>query len=478
MEYPMEVELLSLSQASEVHLKDDIGFASLSQLETLIDGNDAQRDSDQYHSSTSLVDYSTAVVKKFPQNMYYHTDVFFPSGESIAPSPYGELYPFPVSINPHGQTQISEPAVNQLCLRARAHRLEASLATFRSTLPEHSPSVLQFMEDLANTYYDLGNYALSHQWWKHIVSVRENFRPHESPKVVSAMLQLLCVMRRHAPSLRDLKTLEDEIQARLEENFSLEHDLAFEFLDYKVATLNDMKQFSESEELCRRMLQIALTRLGPKHRNAVASIGLLGQTISRKLKTQSNRQPGVPKRPNAAMAGAVHLSRTAVQLYTEIGSLLDRKGLVLTNRLLAVFRLAGDYEGASHLSEIMSERCRIASGKNHTMTLRYLAELGASYRRLERYEESVAALQQVLELQNPDTSKLDTAWRHEELGTALRGLNRFEEAARHLEIVLAIYWEQFGVLDQGEAHKNKKTIYLNTPFSPGSLQLILACDRY
>jgi len=87
-------------------------------------------------------------------------------------------------------------------------------------------------------------------------------------------------------------------------------------------------------------------------------------------------------------------------------------------------------------------------GESHPKTLRYMAELGASYRNQGRFAKSVEVLKTVFRFQNPDGPRLDIIWRNEELGMALRGLGSYHEASVYLGKSFYEYLPLVGATDE------------------------------
>ncbi|KAH8592418.1 hypothetical protein B0O99DRAFT_629668 [Bisporella sp. PMI_857] len=447
--FPSTIEPLDLSEpaaAPSVKIAESRAHSQFVNLSSIENGPVDGRESDSQALATRARKIQDDTDDRLRR--HFNRDVFFPSGNWLPPSPFNEVYPFPITV--HFQTHESLSSnlldLSQSALAARANRLQTSLTTFGGTLPETSPVILQTMEDIADIYLKLGDHIQSETWWKRLIDLRAKYEDSPSRHTTSVMMKLwrtMCFMHitRDTSKFEEFMTLEKKIQSYLSTMLTEDDDLSLDFLKLKSMRLANLGRIYEAEDINRQILQIRLTHMGPRSPIVLRVMSSLGRTII----------TNTPKDVDRSNKG-LFLCRTAVQLHKENEDLLEGFGQDLLNDLLYTLRYKQQYEEAAKFAKLVVKRCRVILGERHTFTLRYMAELGASLRRHENYTESVGVFKEVLKLSTlKNTSAGDLMWRMEELAMALRGLQNYHQAAIYLNKIL---WDQ--ISSYGALHPDMK----------------------
>jgi tetratricopeptide (TPR) repeat protein len=391
---------------------------------------------------------------------YYDDSILLLSGNQLlAPSPFTELYPFPSFTKSKYGNIVSN--LNFGSLKARASHLESYLETFGSRFSADNPIILQSMEAYASTLVEIRATSQGAEWWRRVIDLLERSDRPQTFRKISAMnklLKCLQVMRTQAKA-EEIQLLESQTWELLKQNVPLEHDLTLEFMERKGDKLMDQNECTESERIFRNILQIRLTRIGPRHVDTIRCMSALAVLIPRKLFDMSvgkiseeGSNPTMEDLQDGREArSAIRLGRIAMQLLNENGSIMNRDGQKIVTDQMFVLRMLGRIEEACRLAEDAMKRYAVALGESHATTLRCMADLGSNYRQLGRFAESVAIFQKVNELQKKDTNNKSVAWRNEELAKGLEGMERYQEAAVCFEKVFWAYFEYYGVLDEETA---------------------------
>jgi hypothetical protein len=454
---PSNIEPLTLSELPNIPIEDTSEYLETS---VLIDKVRTQSiildsDSSSLANSNNLVHTSRRASRSFesPPLKYRGVDIFFPSGHWISPSPFGELYPFPTSTQYSSRRPIpsAQSDLNALALTERANRLQTFLATFKKESTKSNSVMLKSMEHLAGVLQDLGRSTQSEIWREKVVALHKNSKEANTPEEISAMLQLLKIkgalltepLENKESRRQEYEALENELQSLVSQVPSRHVGLELEFLRIKATRLENIKQTTKQEALLRQMLQICLTHRGPKHANSINAIGKLGKSFA--LTVLFNPKASV--NPNLANA-SVNLTRAAIQMHMESTDILQGNGQYLIDYLQYSLRATKHYEDAINFGQEIMKRSKLVLGENHVQTLRYAAELGATYREAGRLSESVATLQYLLQMQDKDnTDEMDAVWRIQELGLALRELRDYDQAIAHLKKAFTSYLAMWGPLD-------------------------------
>lgn len=432
--HPSTMEPLSLSDSQVADYSDHAGFVSGADLSNMSPAKEEQAGTYLRGPSTSIKHLDIASPATLHNN-HCGVDLQAPGTFVQSPSPFSELYPFPTSLNQSARktlTNLSE--LNVLSLEAQANHLQSYLATFGNNFSTTNPMILRTMETLGEAFFKMGNFIESEVWWTRLIASLTQVEGAQLIRKISAMNQALKSLHWQGNRSADIEALDRQTSQLLTKYSLSEHEVALEYLQEKSTRLSNKRRTSEAEIIRRQILQIRLTHLGPRDLRTIQAMGSLGDVTTRKLLHQKIREspPGfevevLPDSPEASRI--IHLTRSAVQLYTSIGSILETDGTILVNRLSFALGIFGRYEEASKLGEQIVKKCIPILGERHPQTLRQLAELGSNYRKQGRFEESVPILRNVLSLQNPGIQNGDISWRLNELGKALQSLGCYEEAA-------------------------------------------------
>jgi tetratricopeptide (TPR) repeat protein len=373
-------------------------------------------------------------------------DVFVLSGDwfSSSPSPFNELYPFPASTIYRSRkpgSSFALPGITASGLLEQADQLQSILMKSGSAILKENPIILKSMEDLAGALYELGEPKESENWWKRIVAIRQRSetRGLRSPAAIFAMCGLLEALYLQAGRLKDAEDLEGKLWSLIRQSLPVDHDLALDFLISKANKLTAAKKWEEAERILRQVLQIRLTSLGPRCTKTIKIMGTLSQSIATRV--WKNGMMGKHDQP--AHTSSSYLAYTSVQIYSNMGDMLDPEGQQLWYNRIAVLRYLGDYAEAIDLGRMLVQRYEESFGEHHPRTLRYMTMLGVSYVDHKLYPEGVEVLKRVLRLQKLDDTMQDSIFRMQQLAIALRELGRHQEALvyfqKTFENILSLY---------------------------------------
>ena len=379
------------------------------------------------------------------------SDVFFPTGTWVSPSPWKEIYPFPTPS--HSKERLVNTAtiseVSMSSLRSRVNRLEAYIASLADFIPQSHPMILKSMEDIADGFSEMGHHDKSTIWWRRIVARRESFQGAQSPDYLNAMHQLiLSLLEQGDGVLNEIAELGKRLEKLINQNLSWEHPVAIGFLIYKARAFIRKGDYAESERLYRQILQVRLTQLGPRDTATIEIMSSLSLAISKRIR----RAPAgyreileISKTDEAR--SSEHLMSAAVQLFARTGEAYTTyQGQILGIRHMALLAELGYLEKAVNVARTGAERSKNILGESHPTTIEYIEYMGHLYEQQGRYQQSIDSFKKVLSLQEIDESMSGHVDRYEGLGKALRGAKQHQEALVYLNKTFRAWYSIFGVL--------------------------------
>jgi len=380
-----------------------------------------------------------------------NSDVFFPTGTWVSPSPWNEIYPFPMPSKPKGRLVNFATAseVSMSSLKSRADRLQAYIATLANLFPPSHPMILKSMEDLARSLSEMGDYSESSAWWKRIVASRESSQGAESLDCLNAMYELIRSLLEQGDGVLDeIATLERRLENLIKPNLPWEHPVATGFLVYKARYFSRKEDFIECERLYRQILQIRLTQLGPRDTETIETMSTLSLTISKRLRRgPHSRYIGDVSHTEEARSSE-HLMGAAVQLFAKSGEpYTTAQGQLMGIRHMALLAELGYLEKAVNVAQTGAERFKDILGERHPTTIEYLEYMGHLYEQQGRFDQSINTFRKVLSLQKIDEYKAGHIDRYEGLGKALRGAKQHQEALIYLSKTFRAWQSMFGALN-------------------------------
>lgn len=371
------------------------------------------------------------------------------------PDPFSELYPFPVSVQGVKGIRVhSQQHIDIASLHSRIKRLKPYLSTFSTTIPGSNPLIIKSMEELAETYGLTGDTVNAEMWWRRAVASREAYDGPTAPGTVRAMLELFQVTNWQGGRIDELVPLENKLQRLITESLPADDEMALDFLDRRARRLTNKCQWQEAEDMGRRVLQIRLNQLGPKHYKSMQAINRLSRFMSRRMigdfldRTKQDTSPNSTElASHPAGFASLHLARAAVQILAESKSAeQDLNEQVRTMETLPyVLRLVGAFEESAKMYQILAQRCHATLGEAHPVTARQYTQLGIVYCKQRQFAKSVDTLQRVIRLQQENNNLSDLYYRSEECAFALQGLGRYEEAWNYLQLTFVAHSVKYGI---------------------------------
>jgi len=380
----------------------------------------------------------------------------------MAPSPYGEVYPFPPCTK--SLIQITEDT-SAPALKLRVQTLKTTLTKLSSLLSEGDLRMIEATEELARTYVLLGEWANAEKSWRQVVMMRARFEGSKSLKGILASLQLVKAIDEISGRFEEAERMHNHLQAYVSSNFPGNNDLMLELLNTQALRYANLTQLSKAEKIRRHALQISLSQLGPRHLTTIQNMSKLSVIIGY---TQLNATDF-----NEYHRAAIFLARTAVNLHLDIKSTSESEGRKLVNRLVTTLRISKQFEEGTKIGKMMVERSRKSLGMEHPQTLRYMIELASNYREQGQLQKSLALLRIGVRDVNINQHGLAMIWRREELAKCLEGLGQYQEATDLFTIVYKDASQLFGPLseDTTMACKNLGNCYLKQGLQTATREL-------
>jgi tetratricopeptide (TPR) repeat protein len=444
VDVPGSPKLSRLFTALEVHCANDITPLSLFDFP----GADIIPESAHYHeyprgrvtgydsdggsdNSAAGAPYVFPPRSQSPQDQIFYSNygggLASPFGSRLqSPSLFYELYPFPQSDEVSSQAVVKSEAPFSAVqfsvaeLQARVAQHLTALAQLQITFAKNHPTTVDSMETLAKSYCQLGEHVQAEKWWRQVADAKHSTQGPRALSTLAAWIMVVRALDDQGTRFEEAEELHKQIFARIIQAFSADHELALEAMFRQALRLNNKKQFEKAEALYRQLLQLRLSIQGPRDPATIKAMSILARSMSNSEGSDRWQY--------------LHLARSAMQLQERVGlAYKTEASFDVVNDLLYVLRLGQQYQESSNLGEVVLSKVTPILGDKHPETLRYMCELGASYRQQGRLMESVSIFQTVISKQASDVHVLDAVWRIYELSEGLLGLGRVSEAIPLLE---------------------------------------------
>jgi len=237
--------------------------------------------------------------------------------------------------------------------------LEAKFGKLKEQFPIHHAAVIAVMEDLANTYYDLGKYQKAEKLYRSLVDLHSRTLGPKNLKTLQAcrdVIDTLIFQGRWSEVQSLLRNLRPAISKLISPNY----DLAIwaRSVDGRLAWALEQKK--RAEILRRELLQIMLGLNGPRHPGTIIAMRDLIDTINQR-----------------DMEEAEKLARNTVQLCLE-NQTEDELSCGTMSTLTDTLFWSSEYVESCSIAKIAMERFSNSLGLDHPYVVKVRTDLAWS----------------------------------------------------------------------------------------------------
>jgi tetratricopeptide (TPR) repeat protein len=284
-----------------------------------------------------------------------------------SPSPFNEVYVFPPS---RTSGRAPQPIATEYAfLQMETTELEAKFGKLKRQFPTHHAAVIAVMEDLADTYYDLGNYQKAEKLYRSLVDVyRRTLGPASLETLLACRDVIDTIMAQGRWS--EVKPLHRNLQFAISKLISPSHDLAIwaKRADGRLAWALGQKK--RAEILRREVLQIMLGLNGPRHPDTISAMRTLIDTINQKHTEDTEK-----------------LARITVQLCLE-NPTEDDQSCQAMSMLADTLYWSSEYVESCSIAKIAMEKFSDLLGLDHPEIIKVRTEFAWSMLKAGKMAES------------------------------------------------------------------------------------------
>ena len=196
-------------------------------------------------------------------------------------SPYKELYAFPSS-HKLATKRSATPGLS-LCaeLEAQELDLQSKLRVLKKqSLPVYHPGIIATMEELANVYFNEAKFTKAEILYRQVVSARLKAPGTPPLKMLASCLNVVGALL-NENQYRQAQNLLPKIMGALQKLVNPEHELAVKALYISGVIEMGLEDYELAEHSLSQVLQIQLSKFGPRHLESCTSIRNLGSLYIR-----------------------------------------------------------------------------------------------------------------------------------------------------------------------------------------------------
>ena len=349
--------------------------------------------------------------------------------------PLRELWPFPTSSNDDEDSltpacKSTIEGKSPMSLELRRIESEKRLWKLEQTLKPHNAGLLAAMADLAGIYGDQGKFDSAVRLYRRVALAREQTLGCDHYNTLRASLNVIDLTL-SLGKYSQAKKLHRDIHSKILLLVVPDETLVISSMSLEAGIESCLGNRHEAEKLYRQVLQIRLNRYGLHHNTTLSTLSKLAELL--KLQKQ--------------FVQSEQLSRTVIQVYTGLKGGLIHMDRRYRSVLASVLDEQGKYEESTTLLEQAVKFSQEAFGMDHRYTLRAFGKQARSLRFQGRFREAEALIKpkivrliKVMGEEDPDILLCK-----DELTLNLIARGCLKEATTYCEELLRIRVEIYGV---------------------------------
>lgn len=339
-------------------------------------------------------------------------DVLFPSDIQVAPNPFMELYPFPISSVKAIQTDSACKSRFVTCQNEVAEYKD-KFTKLKQLCPETHPAMISIMEKLGSAYYQLGKASQAEHWYRSAVAARQQTDEAMSLRLLYAWLGVIDATNAQGRFI-EAKILYEKIHPLILRAVDPDHSIVQKSLQIIAIILGNLGNHEDAEAHCRQLLQIRLNTFGLRHGKTIAALQRLSNPIRRQERYSESEE----------------LLSIMVQLSESAPGMSDHRRCRGLSSLAKVMFQQGRYKASESLHRQATEWSKLSLGEEHPATMQCVYHLARTLRCQGDLRESEDLLRQTVERQTKtlgeySPSTIDST---SELGETLEMAGRYDEA--------------------------------------------------
>jgi tetratricopeptide (TPR) repeat protein len=284
----------------------------------------------------------------------------------------------------------------------------------RGGFDDTKPVVLEITRRLAQAYYDQGKQRQAEILYRKLISAQKRSDATELADMLSVQIDLVNTICEQGRFL-EAKDLQANVHGAIINAFASHHHLVRRSLSAIIRIWGLLQNHEEEEAICRQLVQISLTHLGPRDPDTLDAIYRLALAM----------------RGRKQFVESESLQRITVQLYQEAHKYRHSDICWSLEALARVFNDQGRTEEAINLFRLSAERAREFLGVEHVSTMNCYRVLGRELRKQGLFQESeellVATVKIQINVMGEDYPY--TLWSIYELGETLLKRDKYQESS-------------------------------------------------
>jgi len=234
---------------------------------------------------------------KFP-----NSDVLFPSGALVLPSPFSELNPFPRL--PSSDIRSTRPSREHvLTWQQREVEHKSKLRKLRRLCDETHPGVINTMNGLAIAYWNQGKFSQAEYWFRKVFSAWQKTNQIGSLSGLEMQIDIIDAVCQQERT-KEATEMHQEVHQTIVKTLAPNHRLVYKSLNTMARISAWMRRYEEEEATYRLLLQMHLTSFGLRNETLIGMVEL----------ASSMRKQGKYSESERLLRTAVHRSHQATDM--------------------------------------------------------------------------------------------------------------------------------------------------------------------
>lgn len=292
------------------------------------------------------------------------------------------------------------------------------------------PRTVEVMTRLANIYRRQSKYHEREYWLRHIALSMQRTHGFKHRRTLSAYFAVVGSLQFQG-KCRQAAKIHQLVHAAILSLIGPEDELTLESSITMSDICNSLREYEEADGISRRILQMRLATLGPRHIDSLRAMRRVASVLN----------------STGKLLEAEQLLGIVLQLQHDIEDFDEHIAFFNEYELARVLRYQGRYSESKILVSRRAEQSEISFGPEYRETLLCYYQIAMCLAELEQYTESESLLQRTLERQLKrfgisDVGTIETMY---SLAKALEKRGHSQEAANYFEKCFTECAENYGL---------------------------------